>query len=178
MKTTSKFIAYVLRHNPSVVGIELDEHGWADVNALIDDVCKTGRFLNIQTIEEIVQNDNKHRFSFNDDRTKIRANQGHSIDVDVEMKACPPPDILYHGTAEKYIESIRKNGILKKSRNYVHLSKDVDTAIKVGARHGKAIVLKIDARQMYADGYIFLLSANGVWQTEQVPFKYVTEEII
>lgn len=178
MKNISKFISYILRHNPSAVGIELDAHGWADVNALIEGVCKTGRFLNMQMLEEIVKNDNKQRFSFNDDRTKIRANQGHSIEVDVEMKVCPPPDILYHGTAEKYIESIRENGILKGNRNYVHLSKDKETAIKVGARHGKAIVLKIDTRQMYADGYIFLLSANGVWQTEQVPIKYVTEEIL
>lgn len=178
MKTISKFIAYILRHNPSAAGIELDEHGWADVNALIEGVCKAGRFLDMQMLAEIVETDNKHRFDFNDDRTKIRANQGHSIDVDVEMKVCPPPDILYHGTAEKYIESIKKNGILKKNRNYVHLSKDQETAIKVGSRHGKVVVLKIDARQMYTDGYVFLLSANGVWQTEQVPFKYVTEEII
>ena len=177
MKKISKFIAYILRHNPSAVGMELDEHGWADVNALIAGVCKTGRFLNMQTLEEIVETDNKQRFSFNNDRTKIRANQGHSFEVDVEMKVCPPPDTLYHGTAEKYIESIRKNGILKKSRNYVHLSKDIETAKKVGSRHGKTVVLKIDTRQMYEDGYIFLLSANGVWQTEHVAFKYVTEEI-
>lgn len=178
MKNISKFLAYILRHNPSAGGIELDEHGWADVTALIDGVCKTGRFIDLQTLEEIVETDNKHRFDFNKGRTKIRANQGHSIKVDVEMESLAPPDILYHGTAEKCIESIRAHGIAKKNRNYVHLSKDVETAIKVGLRHGKAIVLKIDARQMHEDGYVFLLSANGVWQIESVPFKYVTEEIV
>lgn len=178
MRIINKFIAYILRHNPSAAGLELDEHGWADVSALIEGVCKTGRFLDLQTLEEIVKTDNKQRFAFNDDRTKIRANQGHSVDVDVGMAVCAPPDILYHGTAEKYIESIRTCGILKKNRNYVHLSKDVERAIKVGSRHGKAVALKIDARQMYADGYIFRLSANGVWQTEQVPYQYVIEEIV
>ncbi|MCH5259215.1 MAG: RNA 2'-phosphotransferase [Lachnospiraceae bacterium] len=178
MKKISKFIAYILRHNPSAVGIELDEHGWADVSALIDGVCKTGRFVDMQMLEEIVVSDKKRRFAFNDGHTKIRANQGHSVKVDVEMKVLPPPDTLYHGTADKYIESIRVNGIIKQSRNYVHLSKDIQTALKVGSRHGKAVVLKIDARQMYCDGYVFLLSANNVWQTEQVPFKYVTEEIV
>ena len=176
MKTISKFIAYVLRHKPSAAWIELDEQGWANVNELIDGVCKTGRFIDMQTLEEIVRTDNKRRFAFNADRTAIRANQGHSVKVDVGMKVCAPPDILYHGTAEKYIESIRKDGIIKKTRNYVHLSKDAETATKVGARHGKAVVLKIDARQMHEDGYIFMLSANDVWQTERVPIKYVTEE--
>lgn len=178
MTNTSKFIAYVLRHNPSVVGIELDKNGWANVNALIEGVCKTGRFLDLDTLDQIVKTDGKHRFDFNDDRTKIRANQGHSIDVDVEMEVCAPPDILYHGTAKKYIDSIRKDGILKRNRNYVHLSKDIETAIKVGSRHGKVVVLKIDTSRMYEDGYVFFLSINGVWQTEQVPFKYVTEEIV
>ncbi|MCH5162643.1 MAG: RNA 2'-phosphotransferase [Clostridiales bacterium] len=176
MKNISKFIAYILRHNPSAAGLELDEHGWADVGALIVGICKTGRFIDIRMLEEIVQTDNKHRFDFNADHTEIRANQGHSVKVNVEMKVCTPPDVLYHGTAKKYIESIRRDGILKKSRNYVHLSKDTETAIKVGRRHGEAVVLKIHARQMYEDGYIFLCSANGVWQTEQVPFKYVIGE--
>lgn len=178
MKTVSKFISYILRHNPSAVGIELDGHGWADVNSLISAICNSGRHIDMQALEEIVATDAKQRFSFNGDRTKIRANQGHSFEVDVGMELGVPPDILYHGTAEKYIDSIRKSGISKRNRNYVHLSKDVETAIKVGSRHGKPIVLKIDAKQMHEDGYVFLISANGVWQTEQVPFKYVTEEYI
>ena len=178
MNNNGKFIAYILRHNPSAAGIELDAHGWADVNALIEGVCKTGRSLDRQTLDKIVETDNKHRFDFNGDRTKIRANQGHSFEVDVQMEELAPPDILYHGTAEKYVESIRAHGIDRKNRNYVHLSKDVQTAIKVGSRHGKAVVLKIDAKRMHGDGYVFLLSANGVWQTEHVPYGYVTEEII
>ena len=178
MRNTGKFIAYVLRHKPSAAYVELDENGWADVDALIDGVCKTGRMLDLHMLEEIVETDGKHRFDFNSDRTKIRANQGHSIKVNVEMQSLAPPNVLYHGTAEKNLESIKEEGILKKSRNYVHLSKDIETAIKVGSRHGKPIVLKIDTKSMYADGFEFLLSANGVWQTKQVPFSYVTEVIV
>ena len=177
IKNTGTFIAYILRHNPSAAQIELDEHGFADIDALIDGVCKTGRALDRQGLENIVKTDGKHRFDFNDDRTKIRANQGHSLDVDVEMDVCTPPDILYHGTAEKYLESIQKDGILKKTRKFVHLSPDEETAIEVGARHGKAVVIKIDARRMYEDGFIFLLSKNGVWQVEHVPCLYFLEII-
>ena len=177
MKATGKFIACILRHKPSAAFIELDEHGWADVNELIEGVCKSGRQIDIQTLDEIVKSDSKHRFDFNESHTKIRANQGHSIKVDVEMQVLKPPETLFHGTAEKYIESIKRDGILKRSRNYVHLSKDVETAIEVGSRHGKVVVLKIDTGRMYADGFEFLISANGIWQTKQVPFKYVTEII-
>ena len=177
MRNTGKFIAYVLRHKPSAAYIGLDENGWADVDALIDGVCKTGRMLDLHMLEEIVETDGKRRFDFNSNHTKIRANQGHSIKVNVEMQSLAPPDVLYHGTAEKNLESIKKEGILKKSRNYVHLSKDIETAIKVGSRHGNPIVLKIDCRRMYADGFEFLLSTNGIWQTKQVPFNYVTEII-
>ena len=178
MRNTGKFITYVLRHKPSAAYVELDENGCADVGALIDGVCRTGRILDLHALEKIVETNGKHRFDFNSDHTKIRANQGHTIKVNVEMQSLAPPDILYHGTAEKNLESIKKEGILKKSRNYVHLSKDVETAIKVGSRHGKPIVLKIDAKRMYADGFEFLLSANGVWQTKQVPINYVTEIIV
>ena len=177
MRNTGKFISYVLRHKPSAAYVELDENGWADVGELIDGVCKTGRALDLQRLEEIVQSDGKHRFDFNADHTKIRANQGHSVEVNVEMQSLAPPDVLYHGTAEKSLESIKKEGILKKTRNYVHLSKDIETAIKVGSRHGKPVVLKIDTKRMYFDGFEFLLSANNVWQTKQVPFDYVTEII-
>lgn len=176
-RSISRYIAYVLRHNPSSAGIELDERGWADVNELIDGVRNTGRALDLRTLEEIVQSDGKRRFDFNADNTKIRANQGHSIKVDVEMTVCAPPDILYHGTAEKNLENIKKSGILKGNRNYVHLSKDVESAIKVGLRHGKAVALKIDAKKMYEEGCVFLLSSNGVWQTDRVESKYIIEEI-
>ena len=175
MNNTAKFLAYVLRHKPSAANVTPDEHGWVGVSALIDGVCATGRRLNAATLAEIVATDGKQRFSFNDDGTKIRANQGHSFPVDVQMTECEPPALLYHGTATKYLDGIKARGICKQTRNFVHLSKDVATAIKVGARHGEAVVLVIDARQMYLDGYKFLLSANGVWQTECVPYRYVVE---
>ena len=175
MKTTAKFLAYVLRHNPSAANITLDQNGWADVAELIDGACAVGRKLDIASLEDIVATDGKQRFSFNCDRTKIRANQGHSVAVDVQMVELEPPSVLYHGTAEKYVTSIKERGICKQSRNYVHLSIDTETAFKVGSRHGKAVIFAVNARQMYADGYRFLLSANGVWQTEYVPIKYITQ---
>ena len=177
MKTTGKYIAYLLRHNPSAAGIEMDKNGWVDVGALITGVCRTGRQLDVETLKAIVKNDEKGRFSFNDDCTRIRANQGHSIAIAVEMQELAPPAALYHGTAEKYLSSIRENGLLTRTRNYVHLSKDSETARKVGSRHGIPVILQIDAKQMHSDGYRFFLSANGIWQTEHVPYCYDKEEI-
>ena len=177
MKKTSKYIAYLLRHNPSAAELPMDENGWVEVRMLIEGVCKTGRQLDIETLTEIVETDEKQRFSFNEDGSKIRANQGHSLRVDVEMKELAPPAVLYHGTAEKYLASIREKGILKQTRNYVHLSKNPETAQRVGKRHGTSVVLQVDAQKMHKDGYRFFLSANGVWQIEHVPYCYVTEEI-
>lgn len=175
MERLSRFIAYILRHNPSAAQVALDMHGWANVDELIYGINKTGRQIDFSVLCGIVENDGKMRFSFNDDKTKIRANQGHSIAVDVQMTENVPPDILYHGTAEKYMESIRQFGLVKKARNFVHLSKDTETAAKVGARHGKAVVLTIDAKRMVERGYKFYLSANGVWQTDNVPREYIIE---
>ena len=174
-RTTGRFLAYVLRHNPAAAGIELDNNGWANVGELLDGVQRSGRSIDITKLEEIVVTDDKCRFSFNEDKSRIRANQGHSIDVDLELEEKTPPDVLYHGTAEKYIESIKQNGIQKRTRRFVHLSITEQAALKVGSRHGEPIVLKIDAKQMYSDGYKFYLSENGVWLTDNVPFKYVTE---
>ena len=173
-KLTGKFLAYILRHNPSAVGIELDKNGWADVEDLLDCVQRTGRVLDFALLEEIVATDDKGRFSFNEDKSKIRANQGHSIDVDLQLEEKLPPAVLYHGTAEKYLDGIKQNGIEKRTRNFVHLSPDEQTAVKVGSRHGKPAVLKIDTAGMYDDGFKFYLSENGVWLTQFVPFKYVT----
>lgn len=175
MRKLGIFIAYILRHKPAVIGLTLDGHGYADVDELIDGVRKAGRTIDRDILENLVETDEKMRFSFNADKSKIRANQGHSFPVDVEMDECAPPDVLYHGTAEKYIKSIRENGIIKKTRNFVHLSKDVETATAVGSRHGAPIVLIVDAKRMYADGYKFFISANGVWQTESVPLGYFAE---
>ncbi len=166
--STGKFIALILRHNPSVVGMCVDGNGWADVDELIKKLKITKAFL-----EEIVRLDNKGRFSFNDDRTLIRANQGHSIPVDVGLEEALPPDILYHGTGEKFVSSIEREGLIPKSRLYVHLSTSYDTALSVGSRHGRAVVFIVDSARMRADGIPFFISKNGVWLTKRVDVKYI-----
>lgn len=171
MNDTSKFIALILRHKPEAIGITLDEHGWANVNELIDDISKTQPFT-MEMLEEIVRTDEKMRYSFNKDKTLIRANQGHSVPVDVELEEKEPPKHLYHGTGEKYVSSIEEKGLIPKSRLYVHLSSDYSTAEKVGARHGKPVIYRIQADEMYRDGYKFYLSVNGVWLTDKVPPQY------
>ena len=169
-KEISKFISLILRHKPEVIGISLDEHGWADVSELIKGIDKTHK-LDMEILEKIVSEDEKQRYSFNDDKTLIRANQGHSINVDVELKNASPPEILWHGTGEKYVASILDHGLIPKSRLYVHLSKDYDTAVKVGSRHGKPVIYKVAAAKMQEDGYKFFLSVNGVWLTKEVPVE-------
>ena len=126
----------------------------------------------METLEDIVATDNKQRYSFNEDKSLIRANQGHSIPVDVELKENEPPEFLYHGTATRFLNSILNDGLKPMSRLYVHLSKDIETAWKVGKRHGDPVILKINSRDMYKDGYKFYLSENGVWLTEKVDAKY------
>ncbi len=170
--TTSKYISLILRHQPEVIGITLDEHGWADVNQLIEGVNRT-QPLTMEILEEIVRTDEKQRYSFNEDHTKIRANQGHSIPVDAELRECEPPEVLYHGTGEKYVSSIEAQGLIPKSRLYVHLSKDTDTARNVGARHGRPVIFLVYSGQMKRDGYSFYLSENGVWLTREVPVRYL-----
>lgn len=172
-KNTSKYISLILRHNPEVIGITLDEHGWAVVEDLISGVNKTHP-LDMETLERIVAEDEKQRYSFNEDKTLIRANHGHSIPVDVELPEVTPPDVLYHGTGIKYKESIYSQGLIPKSRLYVHLSGDVETARKVGQRHGKPIIYTVDTAAMHADGYTFYKSVNGVWLTKSVPRKYLS----
>lgn len=168
----SVFISLVLRHKPETVGITLDEHGWANVEELLRGINETGRKISMEILEDIVATDNKQRYSFNEDKTLIRANQGHSIPVDVELKEQNPPEILYHGTATRFLNSILNDGLKPMSRLYVHLSKDIETAWKVGKRHGDPVILKINSRDMYKDGYKFYLSENGVWLTEKVDAKY------
>lgn len=169
---TSRYIALILRHKPETIGITLDEHGWADVGELIKGVSRTHQ-LTMEILEKIVITDDKQRFSFNEDKSLIRANQGHSVSVDVELKESIPPKILYHGTGEKYVPSIDRTGLISKSRLYVHLSDNSNTAIKVGSRHGKPVVYTVDTQGMIEDGYIFYLSANGVWLTKAVPVEYL-----
>lgn len=169
----SKFISLVLRHNPDAAGIALDEHGWAGTEELLAGINHTGRKIDMAILEEIVRTDNKQRYSFNEDKTLIRANQGHSISVDVELKEQEPPEILYHGTADRFLESIMSEGLKPMSRLYVHLSKDIETADKVGKRHGKPVILKVNSGKMRRDGIKFYLSENGVWMTKKVDAKYL-----
>lgn len=171
----SVFISLVLRHKPDAAGINLDEHGWANVDELIAGINNNGIYIDMKMLEDIVRSDNKQRYSFNEDKTLIRANQGHSIAVDVELSEAVPPDILFHGTADRFLESIKKQGIKSQSRLYVHLSADYDTAMKVGKRHGKPVVLQIDAKEMYDRGEKFYLSANGVWLSKYVGIQYIRE---
>ena len=163
----------ILRHDPGSIGIALDENGWADTNALISGMNKAKRKVTLEDLKVVVDNNNKQRFKFNDDYSKIRANQGHSVQVDVEMKEVEPPDSLYHGTATRFLDSIKANGLLPQKRLHVHLSSDKETAINVGQRHGKPIVLSINAAKMYEDGFVFYLSENGVWLTSAVPPSYI-----
>lgn len=164
-----KFLSLILRHKPETIGLKLDENGWANVDELIKKMN-----LSLSDLEQIVKNNNKNRYSFSEDKTKIRANQGHSVKVDVELKEVYPPSILYHGTAEKNVDSILQNGLVKGNRNHVHLSADEATAINVGSRHGKPEVLKIKAREMYADGLKIYLSENGVYLTDYVDPMYIS----
>lgn len=174
----SKLISFILRHKPEAIGITLDEHGWARVDELIAGINKSQpqtEPITMELLEEIVRTDNKQRYSFNEDKTLIRANQGHSIAVDVEPPQVAPPDILWHGTGEKYTASIQKQGLIPKSRLYVHLSADYETAKKVGSRHGKPVIYTVQSGQMAADGFVFYRSVNGVWLTKTVPAEYLKE---
>ena len=173
----SKFIALVLRHRPQAAGITLDERGWADVRELIAGVNATGHHrLDMATLEEIVATDEKRRYAFDEGHVRIRANQGHSVPVDVGLREATPPDVLYHGTAERFCASIERRGLLPRGRLYVHLSTDIPTAIKVGSRHGRPVVWRVDCRRMLEDGLRFFLSENGGWLVESVPSQYLLRD--
>lgn len=172
LTSTSKYVSLILRHKPQTIGITLDEHGWADVDELIAGVAKTHP-MNREILEEIVRTDSKQRYSFSEDGTRIRANQGHSIPVDVELPEAVPPEYLFHGTVELYVPSIDKQGLRHKRRLYVHLSADTETAYKVGARRGKPVIYRVHAGQMHRDGIVFYRSVNGVWLVKAVPVQYL-----
>ena len=172
----SRYISLILRHHPEAAGITLDEHGWAVVEELLAGIRRTA-YIDMAMLEEIVMTDDKQRYSFNEDKTLIRANQGHSVSVDVELSKAAPPRFLYHGTGEKYTASINENGLFAKERLYVHLSGDVETAVKVGTRHGKPVVLVVDTRTMVQDNQLFYRSKNQIWLCRAVPWQYVTRLI-
>jgi putative RNA 2'-phosphotransferase len=173
---TSKFLSLVLRHSPETIGLRLDNEGWAEVEELISSANAKGHDLSRELLIEVVSSNDKQRFAFNDSGTKIRANQGHSISVDLKLSSQVPPPQLFHGTATRFEASIRKEGLRPRSRQYVHLSSSVEVATTVGTRHGKPLVLRIHAEQMHRDGIVFYLSENGVWLTESVPVEYIKFE--
>lgn len=172
MDQLSIFISRILRHRPQDVNIELDEHGWANVEELLAGINAAGWTIDRQMLEEIVRTDKKQRYSFGGEGTLIRANQGHSIPVDVELAQQEPPEYLFHGTADRYMDSILWQGLLPMSRLYVHLSQDLETARKVGRRHGRPVVLKVHSGDMHRAGVLFYRSENGVWLTKKVDAEY------
>lgn len=169
----SKFLSLILRHKPEKLGINLDVNGWADIPELLQRMNEQGMNVDLEQIVQVVKNNDKQRFSLSDDHRRIRANQGHSIPVNLELAPQQPPEFLFHGTATRNLPSIREKGLLPGSRQHVHLSWDEETAVKVGQRHGKPVVLKIRTGDMHRDGHIFFLSANKVWLTSLIPPEYL-----
>jgi len=169
----SKFLSLVLRHQPETIGIALDDNGWINVDELIQKSNAAGVKFDFNILKHVVATNNKKRFAFNDSLDKIRASQGHSVEVELGYKPQMPPEILYHGTAINNVASILSTGLEKRQRQHVHLSKDTETAVKVGSRHGKPVIFEVAALQMHNDGFKFFLSENGVWLTDFVPSQYI-----
>ncbi|WP_300691768.1 RNA 2'-phosphotransferase [Chryseobacterium sp.] len=174
-KKISKFLSLILRHQPETIGLKLDENGWADVEELRAKSAQKRIYFTPEELDEVVETNNKKRFAFSEDKTQIRASQGHSINIDLSLEGVQPPDFLYHGTAEANIPSILEKGIEKRTRQHVHLSADKETATKVGMRHGKPVILTIRTGKMYEEGVVFYLSANGVWLTDFVDAQYISK---
>lgn len=173
--STSKFLSLVLRHQPDVIGLELDDAGWADIDRLIA-LAQPHRPLTRALIDAVVANNSKQRFAISEDGRRIRASQGHSIDIELGLQPLAPPTRLYHGTATRFVDAIRREGLDKRSRQHVHLSADADTATNVGARHGRPVVLIVHAGAMAAAGHAFFRSENGVWLTDAVPPAFIDFE--
>lgn len=169
----SKFLSYHLRHNPGEIGLELEPGGWIAVEALLA-AAQAHQFpLTRSQLNLVVETSNKQRFSFDSTGTRIRANQGHSIPIDLQLEPRCPPEILYHGTGHQAVESILAQGLQKRARHHVHLSPDIDTATEVGMRHGKPVVFTIKAAEMHQFGHLFYCSDNGVWLVDEVPPEYL-----
>ncbi len=169
----SKFLSYVLRHKPEAIGLKLDANGWVSIKELIVCANKAGKHLSESQLQEVVKTNNKKRFAISEDERMIRASQGHTIDIDLNLKPTKPPDKLYHGTATRFLDSILESGLVAKNRQHVHLSIDYETAVAVGQRHGKPVVLMIKSGKMFNDGYQFYVSDNGVWLTSTVPLQFI-----
>jgi putative RNA 2'-phosphotransferase len=173
MVKISKFLSLVLRHQPDKIGLKLDSAGWVSVEKLLKACQNHGFPLTKNELEAVVTGSDKQRFSFSDDRLLIRANQGHSVDVDLGYQPIAPPEELYHGTVERFLISILDSGLSKGRRHHVHLSADLETAQKVGARRGVPVILRVMSGWMNRDGYLFFRSENGVWLTDNVPPAYL-----
>ncbi len=171
-RKTSKLLALVLRHEPEAIGLTLDEYGWAEVDALLARIATRGHRLNRDQLAELVRNNDKSRYAFSEDGRKIRAVQGHSIPVVLGYTPIEPPELLFHGTVERFMASIQAQGLLPGERQYVHLSKDRETAHAVGARRGRPVILEIAAGAMHRAGHAFLRADNGVWLTKAVPATF------
>ncbi|HLL82625.1 MAG TPA: RNA 2'-phosphotransferase [Longimicrobium sp.] len=169
----SKWMSLVLRHDPAKFGVVLDEAGWTRVDDLIAAAARADVPLDDATLRRAVAENDKQRFALSGDGAMIRASQGHSVQVELGLEPAEPPPILFHGTATRFLDSIRRDGLVPGSRRDVHLSADPDTATTVGARHGRPAVLRIDAARMHAGGRLFFRSANGVWLTDAVPAEYL-----
>jgi len=170
LKKISKYLSFILRHQPDSIGLELSDEGWANIKELIG---KTRKFkLTRELINTVVKTNDKKRFLISEDGERIKANQGHSIDVKLELEPVTPPDVLLHGTAERFLDSILREGLTKQQRHHVHLSETQKTAMSVGARYGKPALLKIDSKQMYEDGFEFFQTENNVWLVDHVPVRY------
>ena len=169
----SKFLSFVLRHDPGAVGIELDRNGWVDIDLLVDRCRARGNPLSRDLIEAIVATSPKRRFALSEDGLRVRASQGHSVDVDLGYAPARPPELLFHGTIASRLPAIRASGLERMGRHHVHLSPDVATARVVGARRGRPVVLRVAAGRMHGDAHVFYLSANGVWLAERVPPEYL-----
>jgi putative RNA 2'-phosphotransferase len=170
---TSKFISKVLRHAPESVGLRLDEAGWVDVDDLLTAAAGAGVALDRPMLERVVAENDKQRFALSADGRRIRASQGHSVPVELGLEPRTPPDVLYHGTADRNLDSIRAQGLLPGRRTHVHLSVDEETAVKVGSRHGRPVVLRVRSGEMHRAGHLFYRSDNGVWLTAAVPPEHI-----
>ncbi|WP_438300047.1 RNA 2'-phosphotransferase [Pseudomonas sp. NMS19W] len=172
---TSKFLSFVLRHEPQAIGLTLDSEGWANIDALIDGAARDGRTLDRTLIENVVASSDKKRFSISPDGQSIRAVQGHSTkSVELQFEEKQPPETLYHGTATRFMDSINEQGLIPGSRHHVHLSQETDTASAVGQRYGTVVILQVAARQMQEQGFKFYQAENGVWLTERVPAEFLS----
>ncbi len=174
LNETSKFLSYVLRHEPQAIGLTLDREGWAEIDALITGAKTAGKELDVELIRAVVAGSDKKRFAISEDGFRIRAVQGHSTDtVAIQHEAKVPPELLYHGTATRFLDSILAEGLRPGERHHVHLSQDIETATTVGQRYGKPVVLKIEALRMYSQGLAFFQADNGVWLTGEVPPTFI-----